>query len=161
MQQSGQALLHESGFQQYEVSAYSLPHRECAHNLNYWEFGDYLGIGAGAHSKITDLQQGVITRFAQVKQPNDYLDATKRRSCHVTTLKESDLIFEFMLNALRLTCGVPAGLFTQRTGLPLQQIMPIINAAQKRGLLLLDDARICPSESGKKFLNNLVELFLP
>src|SRR5207249_584636 len=150
----------ESGFQQYEVSAYSLPHRECIHNRNYWEFGDYLGMGAGAHSKITDKENGTVVRFSQVKHPRDYLNTAKRRTQDIKIISENDLIFEFMLNALRLTDGVPTSLFNQRTGLPLQFIEPLLTKAKQRGLILDDLLCICPSELGKKFLNDLMGMFL-
>jgi putative oxygen-independent coproporphyrinogen III oxidase len=161
MQLAGQALIQVNDFHQYEVSAYSLPSKECLHNRNYWEFGDYLGIGAGAHSKMTDIDKGIVTRFSQVKQPRDYLDVHKRQSRPVQSISESNLIFEFMLNALRLTQGVPSELFTQRTGLTWSQVAPFIERAKQRGLLLEEASRICPSELGVKFLNDLVEIFLP
>jgi putative oxygen-independent coproporphyrinogen III oxidase len=160
MQLAGQALIAQHGFDQYEVSAYSLPNKECRHNKNYWEFGDYLGIGAGAHSKMTDHATSQIVRFSQVKNPRDYLDKHKRSQITYNTVSDNDLIFEFMLNALRLTNGVPAELLTQRIGLKLDCIQPIINEAVKRGLLLDDANRICPSDLGKKFLNDLVGMFL-
>lgn len=159
MQQAGQQLIHSLGYQQYEVSAYAQPERECVHNRNYWEFGDYLGIGAGAHSKITD-KQGNSWRMAQVKNPRDYLEAAKRRTMSKTPINEKDLIFEFMLNALRLTNGVSANLFEQRTGLHLQSIEPLLNQARERGLLSSDVKRICPTEHGKQYLNDLMQMFL-
>jgi oxygen-independent coproporphyrinogen-3 oxidase len=159
MQLTGQALIEKLGYTQYEVSAYSLPHKFCQHNLNYWQFGDYLGIGAGAHSKITDHVHGSVTRYAEVKHPKDYLDVNKRHA-QVTILSDHDLIFEFMLNALRLTDGSPSTLFQQRTGLPLTQIEQRLQEAKQRGLLLDDLTVICPTALGKRFLNNVVELFL-
>jgi putative oxygen-independent coproporphyrinogen III oxidase len=160
MQESGQALLKENNFQQYEVSAYATQQQECKHNRHYWEFGDYLGIGAGAHSKITDINKGTVTRFAQVRQPKDYLDASKRRSQQLQLISDDNLVFEFMLNALRLTNGVPAQLFTQRTGLALDHIQPLLAKARQRDLLIHDTTRICSTDLGKKFLNDLVEIFL-
>lgn len=160
MQLAGQALIKEFGFEQYEVSAYSLPGKTCQHNKNYWEFGDYLGIGAGAHSKLTNITTGEVIRFSQVKNPRDYLEVTKRQNQALRVVIEKELMFEFMLNALRLTNGVPADLFTQRTGIPLKQIESILSNAKKRGLLVQDEKIICPTELGKQFLNNLTELFL-
>jgi len=160
MQLAGQAQLQQAGFHQYEVSAYSLPQKECLHNRNYWEFGDYLGIGAGAHSKITDIKTGQVMRFSQVKHPRDYLDATKRSQQKIQCLAEDDLIFEFMLNALRLTHGVPSTLFRKHTGLSLTRIEPLLMAAKKRGLMMDDASRLIPSELGRKFLNDLVGMFL-
>lgn len=161
MQTIGQLLIRSLGYNQYEVSAYSLAQKECRHNLNYWEFGDYLGIGAGAHSKITNSKTGMVERFSQVKNPRDYLDVNKRNKQTIQIISEQDLIFEFMLNALRLTDGVPVTLFAERTGLSLQQIAPILSKAKQRNLLLDNPDYIYPSVLGKKFLNNLVEMFLP
>lgn len=161
MQLKGQALLAEHGFKQYEVSAYAKDKKECLHNRNYWEFGDYLGIGAGAHSKITDSASKQIIRFAQMRQPSDYMNKMKRRDVQAVTLSESDLIFEFMLNALRLTDGVSVGLFSERTGLSVEMISAGILAAKKRGLLEMNDERIVASGLGKSFLNDLVAMFMP
>jgi len=158
MQQAGQEKIKEAGFQQYEVSAYAQPQKECRHNRNYWEFGDYLGIGAGAHSKIT-LPDSV-TRFSQARNPKDYLNAETRRKQNHKTIADNDLIFEFMLNALRLTQGIPLKLFQERCGIPAEQIKPIIQDAKKRGLLLNDPNQLMPSETGKKFLNDLTAMFL-
>lgn len=160
MQCMGQDTLLQFGLQQYEVSAYSLPKKQCVHNRNYWEFGDYLGIGAGAHSKITDLSTGKIFRFSQVKHPRDYLDVNKRLF-HSTALKKDDLIVEFMLNALRLTHGVPLELFTHRTHLTVQHIQNQRDIAVKRGLLHDSQTMLCPTTLGKRFLNDLIEIFLP
>lgn len=160
MQMAGQRLIKEFGLEQYEVSAYSLPQKTCLHNHNYWEFGDYLGIGAGAHSKITDSKTGSVVRFSQIKHPRDYLNPTKRLSPNPTSVAEKDLIFEFMLNTLRLTQGVSIDLFTARTGIALQKIKPLLTAAKKQKLLLNDASRIRASELGKRFLNDLVMMFL-
>lgn len=154
----GQDYLRQHGFQQYEVSAYSQAGKQCLHNRNYWEFGDYLGIGAGAHSKLTSNNE--VTRFAQVRQPKSYLDAAKRNNLPIKLISEQELIFEFMLNALRLTDGVRTELFTKHTGLPLSRIADMIAAAQAKGLLEKNNEFIRPSELGKRFLNDLVEMFL-
>jgi len=167
MQQAGLGLIQELGYRQYEVSAYAQVDRECVHNRNYWEFGDYLGIGAGAHSKISDGK--IIWRMAQVKNPRDYLDAGKRRSVIKTAVAEKDRAFEFMLNALRLTEGVKAELFEERTGLAFSTIEPILLKAYERGLLQASSPytknvcglhRIRPSERGKQYLNDLMGMFL-
>ncbi len=160
MQLAGQQLLAESGFQQYEVSAYAQSNKPCRHNLNYWEFGDYLGIGAGAHSKLTNQQTGDIIRFAQVKHPKDYLDHTKRRQLVLNKVDISALVFEFMLNALRLTHGVPLALFTERTGLSLEHLQPQLDQAKAKELLINSPDKLCPSTLGKRFLNDLIEMFL-
>ena len=132
MQLAGQDYLQRRGCQQYEVSAYAQTGKQCAHNRNYWEFGDYLGIGAGAHSKITDAASGKVTRFAQVRHPKDYLDAAKRQHPEMKIIAEKDLIFEFMLNALRLTDGVPKTLFTAHTGMSVTSIADILQRAQQK-----------------------------
>lgn len=159
MQLAGQEKLASAGYKQYEVSAYAVSGHECMHNRNYWEFGDYLGLGAGAHSKIT-RDSGEVLRFAQVRQPRDYLDASKRRSIALNTIAEKDLVFEFMLNALRLTEGVDISLFTERTGVSLDQIDELLNDAMRKGLLLHHPKKLCVSELGKRYLNNLVMMFL-
>lgn len=160
MQLAGQQQLNNGDFKQYEVSAYAQADKQCRHNLNYWEFGDYLGIGAGAHSKLTDISTGRIERFAQVKHPKDYLDRDKRLNHSKNTLNEADLRFEFMLNALRLTQGVPLALFTERTGLPVSHIHDLLQQARIKGLLIDDHTQLCPSTMGKRFLNDLIEMFL-
>jgi len=167
MQLAGQAYLQAQGLQQYEISAYARTDKQCKHNRNYWEFGDYLGIGAGAHSKIT-RQDHTVIRFAQVKQPRDYLLVEKRRQmlpAHtpswVQTVSPQELMFEFMLNALRLTEGVPLTLFTERTGLPLTSIATLLQKAHQQGLLNPYEAQLCASPLGQRYLNNLTALFLP
>lgn len=160
MQLAGQEAIRSAGLKQYEVSAYAKPGRECLHNMNYWEFGDYLGIGAGAHSKITDDTSKQVQRFAQVRHPRDYLLAEKRLQLHPKSVAENELMFEFMLNALRLTQGVPTRLFSERTGLDIKRVEPTLAAARKRHLLIDDNDQICPSELGKRYLNDLMGLFL-
>lgn len=157
MQVAGQALLKENGFEQYEVSAYARDGLRCAHNVNYWQFGDYLGIGAGAHSKIT--RDGEVLRFMQPKHPQSYL-----REAHcapaVQVVNEQDLVFEFMLNALRLNDGVSVRLFSERTGLSVSVIDRIIASAVTRGLLENNTQQLKPTEKGRLFLNELIEMFL-
>lgn len=160
IQEQGKKIITEHQLQQYEVSAYSQPGKECAHNLNYWEFGDYLGIGAGAHSKITDVDKQVITRHWQMKNPRDYLDPNKAFIASASTLTERDVIFEFMLNALRLTQGVPISLFQERTGLEINAVAPMLTQAKTKKLLLDDPTRLQPTELGQSFLNDLVGMFL-
>lgn len=167
MQVAGQALLDKAGIEQYEVSAYAREEKICRHNQNYWQFGDYLGLGAGAHSKITDHTRGEVLRFSQVRHPRDYLQAEKRlhfrgdQCAGTKIIGEKDLIFEFMLNALRLTNGFAMNLFTERTGLPAARIQALLDQAKSRGFLLADDNKnIQPSLLGKRFLNNLMMLFL-
>lgn len=159
MQMAGQEKLKTCGFTQYEVSAYAASGKECMHNRNYWEFGDYLGIGAGAHSKIT-LNMNEVVRFSQVRHPKDYLIAEKRQALQLHPVSAKDLVFEFMLNALRLTEGVPAALFRERTGISMEEIETLLKKAKERGLLLNDNGRLYASELGKKFLNDLTGMFL-
>lgn len=160
MQLAGQTCIRDHGFSQYEVSAYSLPDKACVHNRHYWEFGDYLGIGAGAHSKITDISKQHILRHMQVKNPRDYLDEQKRLLSAWNIVSDDSSIFEFMLNALRLTDGVPSMLFSERTGLALSTLTPIMEKARQKKLLLIDDSRICASELGHRYLNDLMAMFL-
>jgi putative oxygen-independent coproporphyrinogen III oxidase len=161
IQENGKSLLSDAGYHHYEVSAYAKLHHECMHNINYWEFGDYLGIGAGAHSKITDINQQTIRRHWQVKNPKDYLNPEKPMTASHTLLKPHDIIFEFMLNALRLTQGIPVSLFSERTGLEIEIIEPILQIAKQKKLLVDDASRIATTELGQRFLNNTIELFLP
>lgn len=152
------ARLADAGFQHYEVSAYAKPGETCRHNLNYWTFGDYLGIGAGAHSKLT-LSDGRIVREARPRHPKDYLaDPVTRRW---QTVAPRDLPAEFMMNALRLSAGVPTSLFTERTGLALDAIKKAVTKAQALGLIEADDEHLRPTELGWRFLNRLIGLFLP
>jgi oxygen-independent coproporphyrinogen-3 oxidase len=152
--------LARAGFEHYEVSAYARPGHLCSHNLNYWRFGDYLGIGAGAHAKVS-LPDRVV-REVRYKQPRQYLeralagDAVMERR----DVPAAELGFEFMLNALRLTDGVPAQLFTERTGLPIAAIAREIEAATRRGLLDPDPAFLRPTSLGRRFLNELIAMFL-
>lgn len=160
IQDSGKKIITDNGLQQYEVSAYSVPGKECVHNVNYWEFGDYLGIGAGAHSKITDVEKQVITRQWQMKNPKDYLDPDKKFIASETILSERDVIFEFMLNALRLTDGVAMSLFGERTGLSVAVLEPMLTIAKQKKLLVDDSSLLRPTELGQRFLNDLVGIFL-
>lgn len=160
IQENGKHEILAHGLEQYEVSAYALPDKQCVHNINYWEFGDYLGIGAGAHSKITDVDKGIIVRHSNVKHPKDYLDVSKSFIENEKVLTPSEIIFEFMLNALRLTNGVTTDLFVQRTGISLDTIEPILKKAREKKLLVGDAGRLCATELGQKFLNDLLQMFL-
>ncbi len=160
MQQAIEARLAEAGMQHYETSAYARPHHASRHNLNYWQFGDYLGIGAGAHSKLSFHDR--IVRQMRTKHPQQYMDAVKQGTqiADTRTLTRDDLPFEFMMNALRLSAGVPAALFVERTGLPLTVCAAELEAARDHGLLEPDAARLRPTLQGQRFLNDLLELFL-
>ena len=163
MQCEGQALLAGAGYTQYEISAYAKAKRQCRHNLNYWQFGDYLGIGAGAHDKITDMTQQHITRCWKVKHPHAYLNkaATEQRIAGSRSLSQDDTILEFMLNALRLTHGFKHDLFQHHTGLPLKSIEVAIQQAEANGWLVKNKEGFQPTEEGQRFHNDLVSLFLP
>jgi putative oxygen-independent coproporphyrinogen III oxidase len=156
MQVAIEQVLNEKGFEHYETSAFARPGQRCRHNLNYWEFGDYLGIGAGAHGKISFPDR--ITRHERPKPPASYLkgDAMKE-----SAVAPAQLPFEFMLNALRLVDGFPATLFQERTGLPFSVIQRKLEKAEGDGLLERDLQRIRPSAKGQRFLNDLLERFLP
>lgn len=159
IQRQGQARLAAAGYAQYEVSAYAREGRQCRHNLNYWRFGDYLGIGAGAHAKLTQAAEGRIERLWKRRHPRDYLAAADKVDGR-SVLSRSDAAFEFMLNALRLVEGFDTELFTQRTGLALNVVTQGLQAAEQRGLITWDPQRVCPTPQGRDFLNDLIQLFL-
>lgn len=163
MQCEGQTQLAGAGYTQYEISAYAQATRECRHNRNYWQFGDYLGIGAGAHDKISDMAQQAISRSWKVKHPDNYLRtaATTQRIAGTRQLEPEDTVLEFMLNALRLTNGFSSTLFQQHTGLPLSYISTTLQQAMERGWLNWQGDNIIPSEQGLRFHNDLVAMFLP
>ncbi len=149
-----------AGFAHYEVSAYAQPGRRARHNLNYWEFGDYLGIGAGAHSKISFPHR--VLRQARFKQPKAFMEAARAGNPvqEERELARADMGFEFMLNTLRLTGGFDPNLFGERTGLSINAIEQTLNAAEAKGLLYRDHKVIRPTELGQRFLNDLQEMFL-
>jgi oxygen-independent coproporphyrinogen-3 oxidase len=161
IQEQGQALLEQAGYRQYEISAYARPGRQARHNLNYWQFGDYIGIGAGAHGKLSRYEgdQLVIERRHKLRQPKGYFDPALRLAGQ-EVIAADERAFEFMLNALRLSDGVSAELFQARTGLPLESIAPTLQQARRRGLLLDQPDRLAPTLQGRLFLNDLLELFL-
>jgi len=163
IQQRAQAELARCGYQQYEVSAYARQNRCCRHNLNYWEFGDYLGIGAGAHGKRTDPATGTIHRLWKLRHPRDYLASagTPAGIGGDEPIRPVDLPVEFLMNALRLVEGVPAALFEERTGLPLTVLEPGLGQARERGLMTADAERLQPTELGLRFLNDLLPMFMP
>ncbi len=159
MQEQGQALLSENGFEHYEISAYSQPDLFCRHNLNYWEFGDYLGIGAGAHSKITTLDTHTIMRIWKARHPKDYLNPNKPFIAGEKIIPQKELPLEFMMNALRLTKPISISLFQQRTGLSIDEIYPKLQLASEQGLIAFNDHSITKTPIGHNFLNNLLEIF--
>ena len=154
-------LLTKAGFKRYEISAYAKPGMECKHNLNYWRFGDYIGIGAGAHGKISFPDK--ITRQVRERHPETYMQAIEQNGNALIESKEisaADLPFEFMLNTLRLTDGVATNTFSERTGLPLSSISKGLDEASKKGLLDPDPTVLKGTPQGLRYLNNLQELFL-
>ncbi|MDZ7840077.1 MAG: radical SAM family heme chaperone HemW [Gammaproteobacteria bacterium] len=161
MQQQIGALLSANGYEQYEVSAYARPGRRCFHNLNYWRFGDYLGIGAGAHSKIT-APDG-IQRRTKVRSPGSYLrkSAGDDRIASSRRVGGDDAVFEFLLNALRLKEPVSVSMLQQRTGRTVAGIMDAVKQAERDGLIRMDGGALSTTDRGFRFLNELLERFLP
>lgn len=162
MQEHCQAMLAQAGYAQYEVSAYARPGRQCLHNVNYWQYGDYLGIGAGAHGKITlGAEQDILRRW-KTRHPTRYLAAAG----HAEAIGGDDRIaparrpFEYMLNALRLVDGFALDAFEARTGLPRTAIAPALEQAQAQGWLSVHGDRVRPTELGRRFTNDVIELFL-
>lgn len=153
-------LMRQESFNHYEVSAYAKKGREARHNLNYWQFGDYIGIGAGAHSKLSFPQK--IVREMRYKSPRAYLKGATNRQFiqEAVEISPHDRVFEFMLNALRLTEGFSSMLFEERTGLNIAVLAPLFLEAEKKGLLSWEGKNACPTDLGKRFLNDLQQMFL-
>ena len=160
MQGSIEARLADAGYDHYETSAFARGAR-CIHNLNYWTFGDYLGIGAGAHGKLSF--PGRIERQLRIKHPDRYMTGAEAgepvQERH--DVRPDEVPFEFMMNALRLNAGFPTSLFEERTGLPLATVLRELEGAERRGLIGRDHARIAPTLRGRRFLNDLLQMFLP
>ena len=155
-----QERLTAAGFARYEISAYAAAGRQCRHNRNYWSFGDYLGIGAGAHGKITSAAAGQIVRTAQAREPRRYLASTRDGTLTRTVVPVAELPFEFMLNALRLVAGFEIGTYTGRTGLPWQTVAATMTELVAEGLILAADACYCASPLGLRFLNDVLLRFV-
>jgi oxygen-independent coproporphyrinogen-3 oxidase len=162
MQERCQALLADAGFAQYEVSAYARPGRQCVHNLNYWHFGDYLGVGAGAHGKLTLGSDQSILRRWKVKHPAAYLAnaGTAAAIGGDETLEPLRRAFDYMLNALRLNAGFAVDAFEARTGLTRADIAPQLAQAHASGWISEDAGRVVPTELGRRFTNDVIALFL-
>jgi oxygen-independent coproporphyrinogen-3 oxidase len=154
---AGRALLASQGYERYEVSAYARPGFRCRHNLNYWEFGDYLGIGAGAHGKLT-VAPGAIERRVKTRNPRTYLELAGTAGATRTERVESpdDVITEFLMNALRLVDGVDANLLAERTGQPLERIRAGLNRARARGWMTANSGRLQATNGGLQSLNRLL-----
>jgi oxygen-independent coproporphyrinogen-3 oxidase len=162
MQAAGQAFLVASGFEQYEVSAYARSGQQCRHNVNYWSFGDYLAVGAGAHGKITNATG--IWRYVKPANPLGYMQSLEKGSAAValTGIDERELVFEFMLNALRLTHGFDLGLFARHTGLPAAALAARLGPGREKGLIEEPASGFWrATELGQRFLNDLQAEFLP
>jgi len=159
----GHARLSKAGFNQYEISAFAKPGFQCKHNLNYWNFGDYLGVGAGAHGKITEIKGPSlqISRYAKKRVPKDYLDPNNTFLAETKLISEKERVFEFMLNALRLVNGFSLDLFEARTGLEAHTIQPKLEQAEAMGFIDIRPTKIELTTLGKQFHNNLLEIFLP
>lgn len=161
MQEAVEDALRSAGYRHYETSAFARPGKQSRHNLNYWTFGDYLGIGAGAHSKLSFPER--IARAMRIKHPERYMEGAERgvavQERHDVAVGE--IGFEFMMNALRLTEGFAVRLFEERAGVPLTAVMERLDAAERRGLIERDHARVAPTPLGRRFLNDLLQIFLP
>ncbi len=163
MQQAGIDMLEPHGFLRYEISAFSRPGKESRHNLNYWQFGDYLGIGAGAHGKLTTLlppDSMSIVRTRKTRMPQHYLQAQGKYTVESKAVPVNELPLEFMMNALRLCEGVDAALYQQRTGQPLAALQPILQHLQRKQLMQSRDDRLAPTALGLRFLNEVLLEFM-
>jgi len=162
MQEQGQLYLKENNYKQYEISAYAKDKHQALHNLNYWQFGDYLGIGAGAHGKITNVAETKIERFTRHKIPKRYVElaGTDAAITETRVLTRAALPLEFMMNALRLIEGIPGSLFLERTGLPINIIEKELSLAEERNLVEWKINELKPSLKGQRYLNELLEIFV-
>lgn len=161
MQLACQSRLREAGYSHYEVSAYAQPGRECRHNLNYWQFGDYIGLGAGAHGKITVPPEGKIWRTQMPASPGGYIETMKNpQPGRMTLVSDEDAVFEFMLNALRLQNGFALDLFALRTGLPLNTLDGALQTLAQNAWASVDNGHLRLTTRGQQYLNDVVALFL-
>lgn len=160
LQDEGIALLADSGFDRYEVSAFAQQGKRAAHNMNYWEFGDYIGIGAGAHGKVSHVAANRIVRTRKKKQPDHYLAATLNRDAERVEVTVPERPFEFLLNALRLRHGFEVSLFEKRTGVTFSEIEKKVDLMVSQGLLVLESGRLSTTERGYGVLNSILEEFL-
>lgn len=157
IQHHGNYLLAENGFMQYEISAFSQKDCRSKHNMNYWQFGDYIGIGAGAHGKISDLKNKAIIRRQKTRLPEHYLSYKEYPNYKEHAVDDSELLLEFMMNALRLNQGVPVDYFTQRTGLAINSVHKALHTLQQQGLLEKHTERLVTTKLGQQFLNTVLE----
>ncbi len=161
LEDEGFAYLAAGGYTRYEISAFCQPGKPSLHNLNYWLFGDYYGIGAGAHGKWTAPEGHPIFRTRKHRQPSDYLNPEKPFLAALDTVSESDCLLEFMLNATRLQQAIPHALFTERTGLPLSALMPGLLIAEAKGLVQTSTTHWHVTPLGRRYTNDLQAIFLP
>ena len=161
MQDAIETRLAAAGFRHYETSAFALPGKQARHNMNYWTFADYLGIGAGAHSKLSF--PGRIARQMRYKQPRQYMESAAAGNAiqEQHDVAAADIGFEFMMNALRLSGGFPLVLFEERAGVPLTGVLKQLEDAERKGLIERDHQRVTPTARGRRFLNDLLQIFLP
>ena len=152
----------DAGYQQYEISGYSQPQHQCQHNLNYWRFGDYLGIGCGAHGKITDIGNGQIQRTVKVKHPKGYMDLSQPYLNQLNLVEAADRPFEFLMNRLRLTEACPIEDYELYTGLELHQfeMQAKLLQAQGKGLLTITPSHWQVTDLGRRYLNSLLEMLV-
>jgi len=160
IQMQGETILATAGFKHYEVSAFAKAGHTCTHNKNYWDFGDYLGIGAGAHGKYTDLNTKEIKRTNKTRNPSDYLNPDKKFMTNIVTVAKAELPSEYMLNRLRLFSGFTLLDYEQHTGLSSTGITKILDAAQQDGFIKLTDQYYSVTDLGKRFLNDVMQMFL-
>ena len=160
MQENVEGMLAAAGYRHYETSAFAQPGRQSRHNMNYWTFGDYLGIGAGAHSKISFPER--MLRQARYKQPKQYMESAASGNAVQESYEigGDEVGFEFMMNALRLNGGFPLVLFEERAGVPLTSILKQLDIAESKGLITRDHQRVEPTQLGRRFLNDLLQIFL-
>lgn len=159
MQDAAAALLRGAGFANYEISAWAQASAECRHNLNYWRYGDFLGIGAGAHAKLTQAGGGTVRRMSKQRHPRAYMHGSRLAEDRVPA--PGEVVFEFFLNQLRLRKGFRPATFTARTGLPWESVSGRVGEAMERGLLERRGGRIRPTELGWRFVNDIQAIFLP
>ena len=161
LEQAGHAYLKANHYEKYEISAFSKPDKQAQHNLNYWQFGDYYGIGAGAHGKLTSPDFKHIYRTRKQRQPKDYLNPDKTYLIEKKQIDQSNILFEFMLNTTRLEQAIPYDLFTKHTGLQLETLMPQLKTAEQQGFLKCTKTHWQVTSFGRRFTNDLQRLFLP
>jgi oxygen-independent coproporphyrinogen-3 oxidase len=161
MEDVGRQIFLNHGYTQYEVSAYAQAGMRSRHNLNYWEFGDYLGIGAGAHGKLTQIATHLIHRSSKSRQPKQYMASASHEAQQSRVLTPEDAVFEFMLNAFRLQEGFCLSLFRERTGMSVDAISSRLESAVEQGLLSIDGSHLSATVLGRRFLNDLIMLFMP